>query len=106
MVEHSSQLNSIGSSGILGPNQGQKQSPKIGSENSADFKNLLMESIREVNNLQTEAEKATTDMVTGKSDNVAEVFTAVKKAEIAFQALTKIRSTLMDAYNEIKQMRV
>ncbi len=71
-----------------------------------DFKTLLMKSINEVNRMQDEAEQATTDLVTGKNDNVDEVFTAVRKAELAFQTLMQIRNKLMDAYEEIKQMRV
>jgi flagellar hook-basal body complex protein FliE len=45
-------------------------------------------------------------LTTGKTENVAEVFTAVKKAELAFQTLMQIRNKLSDAYEEIKQMRV
>jgi len=37
---------------------------------------------------------------------VAEVFTAVKKAELAFQTLMQMRNKLLDAYNEIKEMRI
>ena len=71
-----------------------------------DFKNLLTESIQEVNQLQAEADQARINLATGKNENVAEVFTAVKKAELAFQTLMQIRTKLMDAYDEIKQMRV
>jgi len=71
-----------------------------------DFKSLLLDSINEVNRLQAEAEQARIDLATGKSENVAEVFTAVKKAELAFQTLMQIRNKLVDAYEEIKQMRV
>ena len=66
----------------------------------------LMRSIDEVNRLQAEADQARIDLVTGQTENVAEVFTAVKKAELAFQTLMQIRNKLMDAYEEIKQMRV
>ncbi len=70
------------------------------------FKNLLMKSISEVNQMQSEAEQATTDLMTGKTDNQAEVFNAIKKAGVAFDALMQIRNKLMDAYDEVKQMRV
>ncbi len=101
------QLNNLGAHSLA--NMGQKAGNSQNAANAAggaDFKSLLAKSINEVNELQTDAEKATTDLVTGKTDNVAEVFTAVQKADIAFQALTKIRNTLMDAYDEVKQMRV
>ncbi|KPK76470.1 MAG: hypothetical protein AMJ79_06610 [Phycisphaerae bacterium SM23_30] len=71
-----------------------------------DFKSLLMESINEVNRLQAEAETASINLATGKTESVDEVFTAVKKAELAFQTLMQIQRKLLDAYDEIKQMRV
>ena len=70
------------------------------------FKDLLMQSIHEVNRLQADADQARINLATGQSDNIAEVFTAVKKAELAFQTLMQIRNKLMEAYDEIKQMRV
>ena len=79
-------------------------SENVGSGDS--FKNLLMKSINEVNEMQNEAEQATTDLMTGKTDNQAEVFNAVKKAGVAFDALMQIRNELMSAYDEVKQMRV
>lgn len=104
MVE---QYNAIGKSGLVGPQTGALRPGGIDKvEPGQDFKSLLMKSINEVNRLQTEADEATVNLATGESDNVAEVFTAVKKAELAFQTLMQIRNKLMDAYDEVKQMRV
>jgi len=97
----------------IGQNRAAGLTPELGrttgqikTRDGQDFKSLLMKSIDEVNRLQDDANKATVDLATGKTDNVAEVFTAVKKAELAFQTLLQIRNKLMDAYDEIKQMRV
>jgi flagellar hook-basal body complex protein FliE len=100
------QSRAIGAASTLGPNLGSTRSAagKVGE--GGDFKSLLMESINEVNKLQAEAEQATTNLATGKTEKVAEVFTAVKKAELAFQTLMQIRNKLMDAYDEIKQIRI
>ncbi|MBN1846425.1 MAG: flagellar hook-basal body complex protein FliE [Sedimentisphaerales bacterium] len=76
------------------------------TQDGKDFKSLLMDSIRQVNQLQEQADEARFQLATGQTDNVAEVFTAVKKAELAFQTLMQIRNKLMDAYEEIRQMRV
>jgi flagellar hook-basal body complex protein FliE len=81
-----------------------RAAPKSGE--GKDFKSLLMDSVNEVNQLQSQADKARIDLATGETDNVAEVFTAIKKAEMAFQTLMQIRNKLTDAYDEIKQMRV
>jgi flagellar hook-basal body complex protein FliE len=104
MVE---QNNAIGKSGFLPlpPSTGAAGgSERI--EPGKDFKSLLMKSINEVNRLQNEADQATVNLATGATDNVAEVFTAVKKAELAFQTLLQIRNKLMESYDEIKQMRI
>jgi len=45
-------------------------------------------------------------LLTGETDNVAEVFSASKKAGVAFDLLMEIRNKLVDAYNEVQQMRV
>jgi flagellar hook-basal body complex protein FliE len=71
-----------------------------------DFKSYLMESLEKVNQLQNEADAGVERLVTGQTDNVAEVFSATRKAGIAFDLLMEIRNKLMDAYTELKQMRV
>ncbi len=45
-------------------------------------------------------------LVTGESDNVAEVLSAIRKSEVAFSLLMEIRNKLLDAYSEIRQMRI
>ncbi|OPZ96084.1 MAG: flagellar hook-basal body protein FliE [Planctomycetes bacterium ADurb.Bin412] len=104
MVE---QFQSINTSGLLNTGTDIKSTQAPGkTADGKDFKSVLMESIDEVNRLQTEADTARINLATGKTENVAEVFTAVKKADLAFQTLMQIRNKLMDAYDEIKQMRV
>ena len=71
-----------------------------------DFKSILLDSLNEVNRLQTEADQGVQRLLTGETDNVAEVFAAVNKAGIAFDLLMEIRNKLTDAYQEIQQMRV
>jgi len=100
-------FNSIGFPGSIRPDTLGPQKPSVEKAgNGSDFKSLLMDSINEVNRLQSEADEATNNYVVNGTGNVAEVFTAVKKAEMAFQTLVQMRSTLLDAYEEIKQMRV
>jgi len=71
-----------------------------------DFQSILLESLNEVNRLQTEADEGVQRLVTGEADNVAEVFAAANKAGIAFDLLMEIRNKLTDAYQEIQQMRI
>jgi len=103
MVE---QINSIGNSPIIRPanNTGQASGVQRASEGK-DFKDILVKSIDEVNRLQAKSSQAQIDLVTGRTDNVAEVFTAMKKSGLAYQLLMQIRNKLLEAYDEIKQMR-
>jgi len=70
------------------------------------FREMLQDSIGEVNRLQQEAATATEKLVTGQTENVSEVFSAVQKASVAFSLLMQIRNQLMDAYSEIRNLRM
>jgi flagellar hook-basal body complex protein FliE len=59
-----------------------------------------------VNQLQKDADVAFQRLATGQTQNVTEVFTAVEKADLAFKTLMQIRNKLVDAYNDIRQMRI
>ncbi|GAB4109105.1 MAG: hypothetical protein Kow00105_17470 [Phycisphaeraceae bacterium] len=65
-----------------------------------------MKQIDQVNRLQQDAEIAIEDVVSGKRDDVDQVLIAKQKADIAFQMLLQVRNQMMDAYEEIKQIRV
>lgn len=81
---------------------GAPSSPPTGKS----FSDFLVESLNEVNRLQTEADAGVQRLLTGETDNVAEVFAASNKAGIAFDLLMEVRNKLIDAYREIQQMRV
>lgn len=71
-----------------------------------DFSKVLLDSIDEVNRLQSEAATATQKFATGQTTNMAEVMVAVQKADVAYSMLMEIKNKLMDAYQEIQQMRI
>jgi flagellar hook-basal body complex protein FliE len=70
------------------------------------FKNLLLESIDKVNSMQIEADRAVEGLFTGDDVNPAEVMTAVQKADLAFKMMMQTRNKLMQAYQEIKDIRI
>lgn len=70
------------------------------------FKDLLMKNLEHVNALQQDAEFAIEDLATGRRDDVDGVMIAKQKADIAFQMMLQVRNKLMDAYEEVKQIRV
>jgi len=80
--------------------------PQGKAGNGPDFKNLLMQSLNEVNALQQDASKAAEDLVSGQRNDLEGVVAATEKAETAFKMFQAMRNQVMEAYDEIKQMRV
>ncbi len=70
------------------------------------FECYLMDSLDQVNRLQQEAKQGVEKVVTGETDNMAEVFSAVRKADVAFSMLMEMRNKLVDAYRAVQQMRI
>ena len=70
------------------------------------FKDFLLESLGEVNQLQHQADRAIETLATGGNTNLAEVLTAVQKADLAFRTVMQIRNKLVAAYDEVRQMRL
>ena len=72
----------------------------------ASFADVLKSQIGEVTQMQQDASQAVQDLTLGKTDDVTGVFVAMEKSETAFKTLLAIRSKLMDAYDEIKNMPI
>ena len=70
------------------------------------FKDVLLQNLKQVDALQQEAQTAIEDVVAGKRDDFAAVMTAKQKSDVAFQMLLQVRNKMMDAYEEVKQIRV
>jgi len=62
--------------------------------------------MREVNQLQQDADKAVETWATGGDVNPAEVLTAVQKADLAFRMMMQVRNKLVQAYEEMKNIRI
>ena len=82
--------------------------PSLNATGKADsaFKDLLLDSIHEVNRMQQDADRAVEAMSTGGEVNPAEVLTAVQKADLAFRMLMQVRNKLVEAYQEVRDIRV
>ncbi|WP_425398292.1 flagellar hook-basal body complex protein FliE [Aeoliella sp.] len=77
-----------------------------GGGDSSSFKDMLVNSIKEVNSMQTEADQAVEALFTGEDVNPAEVLTAVQKADLAFRLTMQMRNKAMDVYREIRDIRI
>jgi len=82
------------------------QGPKAQDEGGVSFADVLKHNLNQVNELQQDASRAVEDLVTGKRDDLEGVILATEKADTAFQMLQAMRNKVMDAYEEIKQIRV
>jgi flagellar hook-basal body complex protein FliE len=72
----------------------------------ASFKNMLLDSIQQVNSAQVDANQAVENLFTGGQSSPAEVLTAVQKADLAFRMMMQVRNKMVAAYQEIKDIRI
>ena len=70
------------------------------------FGSMLKQEIGQVNALQQDAQIAAEDFAAGRRDDIEGVLIAARKADTAFQMLLQVRNKVMDAYEEVKQLRV
>jgi flagellar hook-basal body complex protein FliE len=103
-----SRINAIGIGGSGPDITGLLDNPVAAPETKGkeSFAAQLDRSLSEVNNLLNEADKKTTEMAVGKSENLHDAMIAVEKAETSFKFLVQLRNKAMEAYNEIIRMQV
>ena len=70
------------------------------------FKDFMLEAIDYVNTMQQDADKAVETLFTGGDVSAAEVLTAVQKTDMTFRMMMQIRNKLVQAYQEIKEIRI
>ena len=100
-------LGLIGASGGL--NRDLPKIPDLGVATKHDgpsFAVTLQEQLNTVNELEREAQEAIEDLVLHRRDDVESVMLATQKAETAFHLLLQVRNKVMEAYDELKQIRV
>jgi len=73
---------------------------------STSFKDFLLHSIEEVNAMQQAADRAVEQLAVGGDVNPAEVLTAVQKADLAFRMMMQIRNKIVQAYQEVQNIRI
>ncbi len=76
------------------------------ADGATSFKDMLIDSIQQVNSMQQDADRAVETLMTGGDINPAEVLTAVQKADMAFRMMLQMRNKLVAAYQEVQQIRV
>ncbi len=75
-------------------------------DESINFKDILMDALKNVNTLEQESAKMTDDFIAGRTDNIHSVLIASEKASISLQFVMEVRNKVMDAYQEIMRMQI
>jgi flagellar hook-basal body complex protein FliE len=99
-------LGIIGGINRIDPALPASRPPRPGEGIGSDFRQELKRQLSEVNRLQQDASLATQEVLTGQRDDVEAVMLAAQKADSAFRMLLAVRNKMVDAYDELKQMRV
>ncbi|MEM9185667.1 MAG: flagellar hook-basal body complex protein FliE [Planctomycetota bacterium] len=76
------------------------------SGDDGSFKNFLLDSIHDVNAMQQDADMAVETLLTGGDADPAEVLTAVQKADLSFRLMMQTRNKMMQAFQEIRDIRI
>jgi len=79
---------------------------RVPEKESISFRNVLLNEIYKVSDLEKAADAVTNDFITGKTDSIHSVLIAAEKASIALQLMIEVRNKVIDAYNEIMRMQV
>jgi flagellar hook-basal body complex protein FliE len=70
------------------------------------FEKMFLQAITQTGQLDGQAQFAVQEALTGGDVTQVEVLSAVKKADLAMRLLLQVRNKVLDAYNEIQQMRM
>jgi flagellar hook-basal body complex protein FliE len=73
---------------------------------AASFQDLLLNSISQTNDQQLAAQSAVEESLAGGDITNVEVATEMKKADLSLRMMLQIRNKLLEAYNEIKELRM
>ncbi len=81
-------------------------SPNTKVAGKVDFQDMFMQTIAETNNLEHEAQDKIDRSLLGEDISQVEVLSAVKKADLSLRLLMQIRNKIMEAYQEVQQLRM
>ena len=76
------------------------------AQDSASFKDFLLQSIQDVNSMQQAADQTVEKLAAGGEVSPAEVLTAVQKADLAFRMMLQVHNKIVQAYEDIQNIRI
>ena len=90
----------MGLSGALAP--AQKQAPA----GKADFGKMLKTYMGDVDDKQQTSHEAIRDLISGKTQDVVPVVSAMAEADMSFKLLMGVRNKVIEAYKQTMNMQV
>ncbi len=97
-------IQSLGSGVAQVPLRAPVEAPAV--TGGPSFKDALLHSLSDVNAMQQAADRAVEQLSTGGDVNPAEVLTAVQKADLAFKMMMQIRNKIVQAYQDVQNIKV
>lgn len=70
----------------------------------SNFAEMLKDTIKEVNQAHKVADKMSSEVASGKNDNIQETMLAMTQAELSFNLMVQVRNKALEAYQEIMRM--
>lgn len=78
----------------------------LATSSASDFLSLIGSGVGSVNEMQNSANLEVERMLSGEDVQSAEVLTGLQKADMAFRLLVQVRNKLMQAFDEINNIRI
>ncbi|HTZ18712.1 MAG TPA: flagellar hook-basal body complex protein FliE [Dissulfurispiraceae bacterium] len=79
---------------------------QAGNKQGVSFADAIKDALKEVNQIQNDAEKAIQDFAKGDVKDIQTVVVAMEKADLSLQTLLSVRNRLISAYQQISSMQV
>ena len=76
------------------------------TKEGSSFKQMMLQSLQDVNSMQQQANQAVETLMTGGDVEPAAVLTAVQKADLSFRLMLQMRNKMMQVFQEVKDIRI
>jgi flagellar hook-basal body complex protein FliE len=79
---------------------------QAGKRTGVSFEDAIKDALKDVSQIQNDAEKAIEGFAKGEVKDIQTVVVAMEKADLSLQTLLSVRNRLISAYQQISNMQV
>jgi flagellar hook-basal body complex protein FliE len=79
---------------------------QAGKKPGVSFEDAIKDALKDVSQIQNDAEKAIQGFANGDVKDIQTVVVAMEKADLSLQTLLSVRNRLISAYQQISNMQV